>query len=148
MDEGMKLPPVLLALLVLAPAFGKEAPASVDDKLLKLEPLKIHDNSIIAFAIDIVIYVEPATKKVTHIFITKVHPDTDAAKAGLQEGDEIIKLDGAPVKALDPQIVKDSPLGHILLNRTPGEALNLEIITHRTQNITLQAQRDLPPYAR
>ena len=84
----------------------------------------------------------------THIFITKVHPGTDADKAGLQEGDEIVKLDGEPVKGLDPRIVKDSPLGRILLNRTPGEALNLEVITHRKQELTLHAQRELPPYAR
>ena len=148
MDGGMKLLPVLLALLVLVPAFGKEAPPAADDKVLKLDPLKIHENAIIAFAVNIVIYVEPETKKVTHIFITKVHPGTDADKAGLQEGDEIVKLDGEPVKGLDPRIVKDSPLGRILLNRTPGEPLNLEVITHRKQELTLRAQRDLPAYAR
>ena len=144
----MKLLPVLLTLLVLVPAFGKETPPAADDKVLKLEPLKIRENAIIAFALDIVIYVEPDNKKVTHIFITKVHPGTDADKAGLQEGDEIVKLDGEPVKGLDPRIVKDSPLGRILLNRTPGEALNLEVITHRKQELTLHAQRELPPYAR
>ena len=77
----MKLLPVLLALLVLVPAFGKEAPPPADDKVLKLEPLKIRENAIIAFAVDIIIYVEPDTRKVTHIFITKVHPGTDADKA-------------------------------------------------------------------
>lgn len=148
MDGGMKLLPVLLALLVLVPAFGKEAPPAADDTVLKLDPLKIHENAIIAFAVNIVIYVEPDTKKVTHIFITKVHPGTDADKAGLQEGDEIVKLDGEPVKGLDPRIVKDSPLGRILLNRPPGEPLNLEVITHRKQELTLRAQRDLPAYAR
>lgn len=148
MDDGMKPLPLLLALLVLVPAFGKEAPPAADDQVLKLDPLKIRENAIIAFAVNIVIYVEPETKKVTHIFITKVHPGTDADKAGLQEGDEIVKLDGEPVKGLDPRIVKDSPLGRILLNRAPGEPLNLEVITHRKQELTLRAQRDLPAYAR
>jgi len=150
MPCGMKLLSVLvpLVLLGLAPAFGKEAPPPADDKVLKLDPLQIHDNAIISFAVDIVIYVEPETKKVTHVFITKVRPGTDAEQAGLQPGDEIVKLDGQPVKDMDPRIVKDSPLGHTLLNRTPGEPLNLEIITHRTQNFTLRATRGSPLDAR
>jgi hypothetical protein len=145
---GMKLLPGLLVLLLCAIALGKEAQPPADDKVLKLDPMRIRENAIIAFAVDIVIYVEPATKVVTHIFITKVHPGTDADKAGLQEGDEIVKLDGEPVKGLDPRIVKDSPLGRILLNRAPGEPLNLEVITHRKQEVTLRAQRDLSPYGR
>jgi membrane-associated protease RseP (regulator of RpoE activity) len=145
---GMKLMPVLLVLLLCAIALGKEAQPAVDEKVLRLDPIKIRENAIIDFAVDIVIYVEPETKEVTHIFITKVHPGTDADKAGLQEGDEIVKLDGKPVKGLDPRIIKDSPLGRILLNRTPGEPLNLEVITHRKQEVTLRAQRDLSPYAR
>ena len=144
----MKLLPMLLALLVIVPAFSMDAPPSTDEKVLKLDPLKIRENAIIAFAVDIIIYVEPETRKVSHIFLTKIHPGTDADKAGLKEGDEIVKLDGQPVKGLDPRIVKDSPLGQILLNRTPGEPLNLEVITHRTQEFTLRAQKDLPPYAR
>ena len=59
-----------------------------------------------------------------------------------------MQLDGEPVKGLDPRIVKDAPLGRILLNRAPGEPLNLEVITHRKQEMTLHAQRDLPPAAR
>jgi len=134
----------ILGLLLLAPAHGNETPPPAEDPVLKLDPLKIHDNAIISFAVDIVIYVEPDNKKVTHVFITKVRPGTDAEQAGLQPGDEIVKLDGQPVKGLDPRIGKDSPLGRILLNRTPGEPLKLEIITHRTQDFTLRANRGSP----
>jgi len=144
----MKLLPVLLVLLALVPASSKEAEPIPDDKLLKLDPLKIHENAIISFALDIVIYVDPQDRKVSHIFITKVAHGSDAEKAGLQPGDEIVKLDGEPVKGQDPRVLKDSPLGRLLLNRSPSEFLKFEIIAHRTQEFTLRAQRDLLPIAR
>lgn len=144
----MKRLPAILILLALSPAFGNEVAPPADDKVVKLEPFKIRDNAIISFALDIAIYVEPDTKKATHVLITRVHSGTDAAQAGLQPGDEIVKLDGVPVKGMDSRVVKNSPLGHILLNREPGEPLKLEIITHRTQDFTLHAQRGSPQDAR
>jgi len=137
----MKFPVALLFLLLFTAVWGKDTPPVVNEKPVVLEPFKVRDNAIISFAIDIVIYASPETRTVTHIVISRVRPGTDAERAGLQAGDEIVKLDGEPVKGLDPRVVKDSPLGKILLNRDPGEPLKLEIITHRTEHFVLHAQK-------
>ena len=144
----MKVASVLLALVCLAPVAGKEKdrppPPLADDKIVVLEPFKVTGSPIISFAIDIVVYGNPKTKKVNRIFIDRVVPDTDAERAGLQAGDEIVKLDGVAVKDMDAEVSRDSGLGKIFLNRTPGEPLKLEVITRRTEHFTLRAQRDRP----
>lgn len=144
----MKAVTLLLALLCLAsiPVSAKEekTPAPAREPVIVLEPLKIHGSPIISYAIDITVYGDPETKKVNRIFIARVLPDTDADKAGLQAGDEIVKLDGKSVKEFDAVVSIDSPLGKILLNRDPGEPLRLEVITRRPQQFTLRAQRGTP----
>ncbi len=144
----MKVVPLLLALLCIAhtPLSAAEAPPSPapQDPVLVLEPLKIHGSPIISYAIDMSVFADPKTKLVSRIFITRVLPGTDAERAGLQAGDEIVKLDGKSVKEFDAVISMESPLGEIFLNRDPGEPLRLEVITRRTQHFTLRAQRDDP----
>lgn len=135
----------LLALLCLAPVFAKDKdagpPGAADDKVLVLEPYKIQGSPVLSFAFDITVYGDPKTKTVTRIFIARVVPNTDAEKAGLQRGDEIVKLNGVPVKGLEARISPDSALGQIFLNREPGEPLDLEVIVHRAEKFTLRAQR-------
>lgn len=142
----MKTASLLLALVCLATVWGKEEkpPAEASDKVLVLEPVKIKGSPIISFAIDIAVYADPKTKKVNRIFISRVHPDTDAEKAGLQPGDEIVKLDGVSVKELDCEVSRESALGRIFLNRTPGDPLKLEALTRRPQQFVLRAQREIP----
>lgn len=106
-----------------------------------LEPMKITGTPIISYAIDIWIYQDPATKKVDRIFISKVWPNTDAAAAGLQVGDEILRIDGVPVKDFPAAVSVDSRLGKLFLNRRPGDPLKLEVLTRRAENVTLRAQR-------
>lgn len=146
----MKAVSVLLTLVCLATVSGKDKlpPAVANEKVLVLEPMKIKETPLISYAIDIAIYADPKTKLVTRIFITRVMEDTDAARAGLQPGDEIVSLDGVPVKGLEPRVGPDSPLGKFLLNRDHGERLNFEIITRRTENVTLRASRGWPAIPR
>lgn len=141
----MKIAPVLAALLLAAPAFAADPkPAEAKDRVVVLEPMKIKGSPIISFAVDIAIYMHPETRKVSRIFITAVRENTDAEKAGLQPGDEIVKLDGTPVKEFDALVSAESPLGHLLLSRKPGEQIKMEIITRRTEQVTLAAQRPTP----
>lgn len=133
----------LLVLLTVTPASSKEnsPPPLTSDKVLVLDPIKIQGSPIISFAIDIAVYADPETKKVDRIFIKRVLPDTDAERAGLQAGDEIVKLDDVSVKEFDAVVSVETPLGQILLNRKPGEPLKLEVIARRTQQFTVRAQR-------
>ena len=130
---------VLLLLLTLVPVRGQTPPPPAKEKPLELEPMKIHEKPIISFAVDIVIYAGTDNKAVTRIFITRVLPDTDAERAGLRQGDEILKLDGTPVKGMDPVVAAESPLGRLLLNRPPGDTMRFEVFTRRVQDHTLRA---------
>jgi len=138
---------LLLTFVCLAAVSGedKKTPTPENEKVIVLEPFKIKGSPVISFAIDITVYADPETKKVNRIFISRVLPDSDAEKAGLQAGDEIVKLDGITVKELDAVVSINSPLGRIFLNRRPGEPLKLEVLTRRAEQFTLHAQRENPP---
>ncbi len=59
----------------------------------------------------------------------------------MPRGDEIVKLGGVTVTEFDSQVARDSPLGRIFLNRTPGEPLDLEVLVRRPEKITLRTTR-------
>lgn len=140
----MKIACAFLASVLFLPVFAKNAPptktGAVDDKIVVLEPMKITGTPIISFAVNIRIYMDPDTRKVDRLFITKVWPDSDAERAGLQVGDEILTLDGKAVREFDAQVSVNTPLGKIFLDRAPGEPLKLEVITRRTEKVTLRAR--------
>ncbi len=135
------LPMLLVAVLVAGALPGEEPPPMPDDKVVVLEAMKIVGTPIISFAIDIRIYQDPDTKKVDRIFITKVYPRTDAEAAELQVGDEILRINGVPVKDYEAIVSVKSPLGKLLLNRFPGSPIRLDVLTRKTEKVTLRAQR-------
>jgi S1-C subfamily serine protease len=118
---------------------------TTEDKLLILDPMVIRTEPVGSYAIEIGITINADTKKVDRMFITGVREDSDADRAGLQSGDEILKLDGRAVQEFDAIFRKDSPLGRILRDRDPGDPLKLEIRVRRTQTCTLKAQKQLEP---
>lgn len=138
------LPLLLVAALSLAPAPGKDAVPPPKDKPIELDPLRIHEKPIISFAVDIVVFSRAEDRTVNKIFIEAVLPDTDAQWAGLQKGDEIVKLDGQPVKGLPAVLVADSPLGRLLLGRRVGDPMIFEIFTSRQREYLLHAMPGNP----
>ena len=138
----MKLAPLLLAVALLSPVIAKDKPPE-DNEVFVLDPFKVKGNASSNFAIDIQVIVNAATKKVAQIKITHVYEDTDASDLGLQAGDEIVKIDGVLVDGMESKVDLNSQIGQIFLNRRPGDALRLEVVTRRTQKITLRAQAPL-----
>jgi S1-C subfamily serine protease len=138
----MKAVSLLLALLCSTIMSGKEQAPPTGDKILVLDPIKIQGSPIISFAIDITVYADPETKKVNRIFVARVLPGTDAERAGLQVGDEIVKLDDMAVNEFDAVVSVETPLGKLLLNRKSGESLKLEVMARRAQKFTLRAQQE------
>lgn len=146
--RGMRfLAPYFFCLLCVAghgrdqppPAKPVIPPPAEKEKAIELEPFKVHEKPIISFAVDIVVRNDPATGRVTRIFITRVLPRTDAERAGLREGDEIVSLDGVAVKGLDATVAAGSPLGRFLLGRDPGDTLTFGVVMRRTRECTLRA---------
>ncbi len=137
----MKLALSLLLLVLVVPLFAAEeaAEAPTDSKVVVLKPLKVQGTATGDFSIDVHILVDPQTKKVLRILITRVTEHSDAAALGLQAGDEILKIDGVPVVGMDGIVAKDSQLGKIFLNRQPGDTANFEIAMQRTKTFTLRA---------
>ena len=132
---------MLASLVLLAPLCAKDKPpAPSDGKVFILEPFKVKGTAASNFAIDIRILVDAGTSKIFKILITRVVDDSDAAELGLQVGDEIVKIDGVPVEGMDSKVDVASQIGRIFLNRHPGDQLKLEVLTRRTQKVTLRAQ--------
>jgi S1-C subfamily serine protease len=136
----MKPALLLVSLALLAPLSSKgKPPAPADGKVLELEPFKVKGTAASNFAIDIRILVDAGTKKVFKVVVMRVAEDSDASDLGLQVGDEIVTINGVPVAGMDSRVDITSQIGRLFLNRHPGDSLKLEVITRRTQKITLRA---------
>lgn len=134
----------LLALLLL-PAFSPaRAAAPAKAPPVKLAPFVVKSDPVNSYAFDLLVNIDKATRKIMRLTITGVQADSDAARAGLQPGDQIVKINGQDVTSLSPQTGPDSELNRLLLNRPPGESLRLEVLTKRTLSVTLHAAEPAP----
>ncbi len=137
------LAPALLAPPVAAqdaPPAPAEPPAatSADEKVVNLEPFRVKGNAVGNFAITVQVFIREDNGKM-QLIISKVLPDSDAERAGLQEGDEIVKIGGLLVADMEPDVGKDSALGRLLLNRKSGDILDLEVVNRRPRPVRLRA---------
>lgn len=60
--------------------------------------------------------------------IESVEPDSPAAKAGLQEGDILLALDGQPILAIDQ-------FGNLIRSRVPGDEVTLQVQRGNSQAV-------------
>ena len=73
----MKLARLVFFLALLCPLVAKDKPPK-DDELLVLDPVKVRGNASSNFAVDVQITVNPLTKKVAGMKITRVFEKSDA----------------------------------------------------------------------
>jgi len=109
-----------------------------------LKPYPVRDVPFNSYSFDVSVYANKQTHLITHLYITAVGEGSDAEQLGLKAGDEIIKLDGKPVKAMHSEFTAGGELFQLLVNRRPGEKLQLEVMTHRLVEVTLIAPIPVP----
>lgn len=129
-------------LSVLAAPAGLSAAAP--EPPVTLTPYVVKDNPINSYAFDLVVGVDKASHRIVRLLITAVADDSDAARAGLKPGDEIVKINGLSLAELGAPFGPDSELNRLLLNRPPGEPLRLEVVTRRTLDVILRAAAVAP----
>lgn len=135
----MKLRLLLFACLLAPFALAAETLPVPTGPVTKLDPFKVRDDPINSFGFDLRIYHDKATRKVTHIFFGEIKPGSSAAQLDIEPGDQIVAINGKPVTEFPAGIGADTELGKLFLARRPGETLDLEIIRHRRDRITVKA---------
>lgn len=138
MKAALTLTVLFLAVLLVAKEKPNLSVVPVEETVT-LETMTVRTTPNISYPIDLSIRRDPSSLKVVRIFITKVWDDPYAENAGLQVGDEIIRINGRAVTEFDARIGQQTELGRLLLNRDPGDRLNLDVVTRRVQSTTLRA---------
>lgn len=136
----MKPLPLLLCLFCLATLLGKESavdPTSAEASVT-LDPMQVKSHPVSSYAFSFHTIFNEQTKR-TRLIVATVDPNSDAADADLQPGDEIVSIDGELVSGMEPVVGKGTPLGRLFLNRPPGTPLQLEVVTHRTKRVSVRA---------
>lgn len=132
--------PLLLGgLLVALVATAAATTPPTEGPVTKLAPFRVKDEAINSFGFDLKIYHDKQTKKVLRIFFGEIKSGSSAAALDIEPGDEIAKINGRPVSDFPAAIGVDSDLGKLFLARPPGDTLDLEIIRHRRETVTVKA---------
>lgn len=131
---------VLLPLVCAVSAvIGSATEPAKSDKPVQLAPFAVKGDPVNSFAFDLVVKLDKQTKRIAQLLISGVREGSDAEREGLRAGDEIVRINGRPITDFPADFSPGGDLNKILLNRPPGERLDLEIITRRTTSVTVRA---------
>jgi S1-C subfamily serine protease len=134
--------PLCLGLLLLS--VHAETPPPAAPPPVQLTPYAVKDDPVNSYAFDVRVVADKATRRISRLIITRVPENSDAAREGLEVGDDIIKVNGTKVTDMEARVDPDSPLGQAMVNRSPGTVLDLEVVVHRQRSVTLRALRSVP----
>jgi C-terminal processing protease CtpA/Prc len=135
---------VTFLLILLIPSVSpmlhsRESASETREESIELPKLTVKGDAICSFGFGIALSRDRATMKVKRVFITNVTPGSIAAQRGLQEGDEIIALNGENVAGMDGEIKQGKQLFALLANQELGKTIDIDVIVHVTRKVTLQA---------
>lgn len=131
------------------PEPAKPAPAKAEETV-ELPKMSVKGEAVCSFGIGVAAQREPGTKKIKRLFIDAVADDTDAARQGLQAGDEILAINGQKVAGMDGTMKPGAQLFDLLIDQRPGQTIALQVTVRTVRNLTLEAitGSDLGPMVR
>lgn len=106
---------------------------------MELPKLAIKGSPICSYGFGVSAFREPVTKKIKRLFVADVTDDSEAQRQGIQEGDEILSINGTKVAGMDGLMNPGSPLFNLLINQPPGQTIKFEIAVRVPRTFTLKS---------
>lgn len=106
---------------------------------IELPKLRVKGHAACSFGFGLVGTRDPATKKISRLFISVVTPGSEAERRGLKVDDEILAINGEKVAGMDGWVKPGSRLFDLLVDQVPGETIELEVVVRTVRTLTLHA---------
>ncbi len=144
-------PPVmfLTGLLVLTgPVLrgAEKVPPPPPVESIEMPKMRVKGHAACSFGFGLVGTRDPATKKISRLFISAVTPGSEAERRGLKVDDEILAINGEKVAGMDGWVRPGSRLFDLLVDQVPGETIELELAVRTKRTLTLQASPEEDPH--
>lgn len=123
---------------------AKPAPAKIEETV-ELPKMAVKGEAICSYGIGLAAQREAGTRKIQRLFITAVADDSDAARLGLQPGDEILSINGHKVAGMDGSMKPGAELFDLVVDQHPGQTISVQVIVHSTRNLTLEVLPTVGP---
>lgn len=116
--------------------------AALPSGVVTLEPFRVKDVPLSDFPISFEVTRNAGGDRVMRIAVTNVPQGSATEQAGVKAGDAIVAINGRKAQDFAVGVGKNSELGRIFLNRTPGDEVELEIMpadSSKSYSVTLRA---------
>jgi len=133
-------PAVFSLLACLCPAICAAEPSPApDEEIVRLPEMEVQTTAYCNFGFGIIVFGNNEAGTISRILIDDVLPDTAAAKYGLKSGDEILAVNGKRVAEMKGGMKGGSELFRLLVNRPPGERIDIEVVVRVVKRVSLTA---------
>ena len=148
MNQSHRCPCLLFVLLCALIALAGRAPLAeaadkpaAKDESIQLPKMTVKGEPVCSFGIGVIGTRDNDTRKIKRLYISTVSPGSTAEQKGLQEGDEILAINGEKVAGRDGEMKHGSWLFDLLVDQNPDQIIDIEAVVHVTRKITLRAAK-------
>ncbi|MDB6113576.1 MAG: hypothetical protein JWQ62_521 [Lacunisphaera sp.] len=131
---------VLLAAWSALSLPGAEPVKTTPEEALELPKLAIKGSPISSYGFGISALRDPVTKKIKRLIVADVTEDSEAQRRGIQEGDEILSINGTKVAGMDGLMKPGFLLFDLLVNQPAGQSIKFEIAVRVPKTFTLTSR--------
>jgi S1-C subfamily serine protease len=132
-----------LALLVLVNSGASLRAADPlpdpDKDVVVLPQFEVTTTAHCNFGFGIVVFGDEKTGRINRVLVDDVLPNSDASRLGIEKGDEILAVNGMRVSEMKGGMKGGSDLFRALINRPPGERIDLEVKVRVVKKVVLIA---------